>query len=457
VDVNRRDFLQRTGAASLGASVAASLNGCARRSAVAAAGAQTAPVQTAASGTGSAWYDAMPALEPIRAHTDRLFRITVCLRPFRAQGPRIEAERVGDKLVVHNYGHGGSGWSLSWGSGALAIERAMAAGGDVAGREVAVIGCGALGLTSGTLLQRAGARVTIYAKERPPDVRSSRATGSWTPDSRIALSTDAPPSFAAQWEKMARTSWTMYQSYLGMPGTPVEFTDRYILSDDPIPMPPAPGRQQPSMPGELPRASQGPGPTKASGTTQTESGEEARIPFASYSSSIQNLTPRAIDMPPGSHPFPAAHVRRNSSLMFNIADYSRQLYSDFLVAGGRIETVEFHAPGELQALQQKLVFNCTGYGARRLWADESIVPVRGQIGWLIPQPGANYGLYFKNLSILGRRDGIVVQVSNQGENTGWKDENETPDREEAEGGVRDLAELYARMASSGKPPLAGGA
>ena len=34
---------------------------------------------------------------------------------------------------------------------------------------VAVIGCGALGLTSAILLQQAGARVTIYAKERPPE------------------------------------------------------------------------------------------------------------------------------------------------------------------------------------------------------------------------------------------------------------------------------------------------
>ena len=64
------------------------------------------------------FYDAVPTLVPIRAHEDRIFRITVCLRPFRAQGPRIEAERVGDKVVVHNYGHGGSGWSLSWGSSA---------------------------------------------------------------------------------------------------------------------------------------------------------------------------------------------------------------------------------------------------------------------------------------------------------------------------------------------------
>ena len=164
---------------------------------------------------------------PIRAQVDRIFRVTVCLRPFRAAGPRLDVERVGDKTVVHNYGHGGSGWSLSWGSSSIAVEKAMAAG----ERDVAVIGCGALGLTSAILLQRAGAKVTIYAKERPPEVRSARATGSWTPDSRIALTNSVSPDFPALWEKMCRYSFHTYESYLGMAGNPVEWTDRYILSD----------------------------------------------------------------------------------------------------------------------------------------------------------------------------------------------------------------------------------
>ena len=136
---------------------------------------------------------------------------------------------MGNKVVVHNFGHGGSGWSLSWGAADLAVKKAREAA--TGSRDVAVIGCGALGLTAAITAQRMGLRVTIFAKERPPYVRSSRATGVWSPDSRIALTSAAAPEFGAQWEAMARTSFAMYQSYLGLPGTPIEWTDAYMLSD----------------------------------------------------------------------------------------------------------------------------------------------------------------------------------------------------------------------------------
>src|SRR5580704_16378482 len=207
--MNRRDFL--------GGVAAVGLAGCGVK-------AKTGATLPIAASPALPPYDVLPKLMPIRAHVDRIFRVTVCLRPFRAAGPRLEVERVGDKTVVHNYGHGGSGWSLSWGSSSIAVEKAMAVG----EKDVAVIGCGALGLTSAILLQRAGAKVTIYAKERPPEVRSARATGSWTPDSRIALTNSVAADFPALWEKMCRTSFHMYESYLGMAGNPVEWTDRYF-------------------------------------------------------------------------------------------------------------------------------------------------------------------------------------------------------------------------------------
>src|SRR3712207_563362 len=59
---------------------------------------------------------------PVNVSRDRLIRTVVGLRPYRAEGFVIRAERLGEKLLIHNYGHGGSGVTLSWGAAALAVE-----------------------------------------------------------------------------------------------------------------------------------------------------------------------------------------------------------------------------------------------------------------------------------------------------------------------------------------------
>ena len=404
--MDRRSFLQNSSA--FAGLSALGLAGCDRRiAAPTVAGAPSLP-----------FYDLPGPLIPIRADVDRIFRITVCLRPFRAAGPRMDVERVGDKLVVHNYGHGGSGWSLSWGAAQVATASALTA--LDGNRELAVIGCGALGLTAAITAQRAGLKVTIYAKERAPYTRSSRATGSWTPDSRIALTSAAAPDFAARWESMARASFFMYQSFLGMPGSPIEWTDRYSLTDE------SPEQR----------------------TAQREQSDHHG--FIHLNSRIADLTPRPQQLPPGATSFPTKFVSRSTSMTFNVADYSRQLLNDFLVAGGAIETRELHTPDDLATLPQRVIINSTGYAARQLWSDESIVPVRGQIAWLIPQEGVNYGINYGNLNVLARRDGIVIQPSPGGEDFGWNDDNETPDRAAAEAGVRELQALYNRMSPSAK-------
>jgi hypothetical protein len=66
---------------------------------------------------------------------------------------------------------------------------------------------------------------------------SLRATGSFTPDSRIALADKADPAFPDQWEQMARASFRRYNELLGLPGDPVRWIDRYVVSD-PGPPPP---------------------------------------------------------------------------------------------------------------------------------------------------------------------------------------------------------------------------
>jgi D-amino-acid oxidase len=214
---------------------------------------------------------------------------------------------------------------------------------------------------------------------------------------------------------MARTSFKTYRNYLGLPGAPVEWVDRYILLD----LPPVETANHDPPPGAL--------------------------AFAEYRDRIRDLTPRSQAMAPGSTPFPTPVVRRSSTMMFNIADYGHTLMNDFLTAGGTIQRAAFHAPSDLTELKEKVVVNCPGYGARALWKDESITPVRGQIAWLIPQPEVTYGLYYKDVAMLPRRDGIVVQAVEGGDMKGYGDDNETPDHAEAMSAVAILAELYSRF------------
>ena len=63
-----------------------------------------------------------PVLAPVDVSWDRIIRRVVGLRPYRAGGFRLEAARLGDQVVIHNYGHGGGGITLSWGTAELAAR-----------------------------------------------------------------------------------------------------------------------------------------------------------------------------------------------------------------------------------------------------------------------------------------------------------------------------------------------
>jgi D-amino-acid oxidase len=346
-------------------------------------------------------------LPPLRADAGRITSATVCTRPFRPQGPRLDVERIGNKTVVHNYGHGGSGWSLSWGSSAIATENALATG----VREVGVIGCGALGLTSALLLQRAGLRVTIYAKDLPPNVRSALATGVWSPDSRICLEENATPAFKRQWEAMARRSWQTYQTFLGLPGDPVEWIEHYSVRE-----------------------------TAAGAPTRDA---DTRPAFAELESELlADLEPKSTLFPPGSHPFGAHTVHSRPWMMFNLNPYMRLLMSDFLESGGKIQVIEFHTPADLASLQEKTLINATGYGARALFGDETLVPVRGQLARTIAQPDIHYGLAYKDTNFVPRRDGNIFQVVGDSDYYGFGDDSTVPDPAEAQHAVSTIASLF---------------
>lgn len=374
------------------------------------AGAWLAPLRAQAR-PGAAFAAPQP-LAPILARPDRMFRLTVCLRPFRAAGPRIAMERIAGRRVLHHYGHGGSGWSLSWGSAMEIMPMVLATG----VREVAVVGAGAIGLTTAITAQRMGLKVVIYAKDRFPDVRSARATGTWSPHSRIAMDEAVDAGFAARWERMARRSFAMHQAYLGLPGDPVEWTERYTLSDTP------PVR-------------------RPHGRIAMPDGSSAG--FVNYESQVADLVPRNDDIAPDQHPFAVPFARRTTTLTFNVTDLAHQLETDFQLAGGRFVPMELASPADFARIRERLIINCTGYGARALMNDASIIPVRGQIAWLLPQPDVRYGLLYRQVSVLARRDGIVVQAQGLDEGFGFNVADEAPDIAAARDAIAVIAGLFS--------------
>ena len=132
---------------------------------------------------------------------DQIIRTRVGLRPFRPGGFVVRGERVGEKVIIHNYGHGGGGITLSWGSSSLAMQELP----DTADRRAAVLGCGVMGLSTARLLQARGWQVTIYAKDLPPNTTSDVAGGLWAPTA-VFRRDEASPAFVTQFAAALRWS-----------------------------------------------------------------------------------------------------------------------------------------------------------------------------------------------------------------------------------------------------------
>ncbi len=340
---------------------------------------------------------------PLKISENRLTHITVCTRPFRPAGPRIEAERFGEKTVIHNYGHGGSGWSLSWGCAEAAVALAQ----NTQAREFAVIGAGVIGLTTALRLVQHGVQVTIYAKDLPRETRSARATGVWSPSSRIGLHSAVPDGFGDTWEAWTRRAYKSHLQFVGSAGQPIEYVPFYQLRS--------------SEPRE-------------------------RIPethdFLHLWNRIRDLGPSGKTLPDDAHRFPVASVREGAGIAFNIAAYTDRIVRDFLAHGGRLIRKDFPDRAAALSLPEPVILNCTGYGAKTLWGAEDLVPVRGQINWLPPQPEARYGLVYNGAYVLSRGDGLILQNIGPNEDFGYGIEDETPDLEEMRATLGTVTRLF---------------
>jgi D-amino-acid oxidase len=313
------------------------------------------------------------ALVPPDVSFDRIIRTTVGLRPFRESGFVVRAERLDDRMLIHNYGHGGAGMSLSWGTAHLVADLAL----DHTDRRAAVIGCGVVGLTTARLLQRRGFDVTIYAMALPPETTSNMSWASFTPLSGAVSAERRTPEWDAQFRSAAERAYRELQLLAGR-HYGVSWIDDYA-------------------------------PTNSIGTGGTGTSVDAGRSQAEGATSATPLLPGSVALgrailQPGEHPFPTRYAIRRPTLRFEPSSYLDALLRDVMAFRGRIVVRRFDAPRDLMTLTESLIVNCTGLGAKRLFADEELTPVKGQLVVLVPQPEVTYTAG----GMMPRADGIVL-------------------------------------------------
>ena len=303
-------------------------------------------------------------LARVRVAPDRVIRTIVGLRPFRPSGFVVRGEKFDAKTVIHNYGHGGAGITLSWGTANLAVEEAS----KLDARECAVIGCGVVGLATARSLQQRGYTVSIYTKAMPPDTTSNVAGGLWDPVT-VYSDNHVTPEFRRQFGEAGRFAFRRYQSLTGdLYG--VRWMPVYQLSNDSPHQPP--GEQSPYK-------------------------------------EIEPLYPEARQLSSSENPFAAKYAYRRDSMLIEPAIYLNALIRDFFIAGGKINVREFAEIRDLMSLRENLIFNCTGLGAKTLFNDGELIPIRGQLTFLLPQPEIDYMTVGPgDIYMFPRRDGILL-------------------------------------------------
>jgi D-amino-acid oxidase len=331
-------------------------------------------------------------LPAVNISYDRIIRTTIGLRPHRPSGFVLRAEQLDGKTLIHNFGHGGSGMSLSWGTASMATDLALAH----TERKAAVMGSGVVGLTTARELQRHGFEVTIYAATVPPDTTSNMSLAGWTPTSGLVDNQLRTAAWDEQCRQAARIAYRRLQLLVG-PKYGITWVPHYQPTDNDRP--------------------------RGGGTNPNP------------------LLPPELEGPdwvlgPGEHPFATKNCVAWDEMRIEPSIYLDALMDDFLIWGGKVVIRKFDTPRDVAALTENVIVNCTGLGSKELFKDPELIPLKGQLVVLVPQPEITYATSGIGrqlppnsgfLHMMPRSDGIVLGGTSIRDN--WSMEVEEKDRQ----------------------------
>jgi glycine/D-amino acid oxidase-like deaminating enzyme len=332
----------------------------------------------------------------------------VGLRPHRDAGFVLRAEKLDHKTVIHNYGHGGAGISLGWGTGQMASEMAL----SHIDRRAAVIGCGAVGLSCARELQRRGFDVTIYTMAVPPETTSNMAFAGFTPTAWLVEKNRRTPEWDEQFRRAVTLAYRKLQLLVGR-GYGVSWVQQFTPTDD---------------------------ARAASGTIEMLPAE---------------VQTGQVLLQPGEHPFPTTYAVQNLMMRIEPSIYLDALLADFQRFGGRIVIRKLDARRDILWLPESLVVNCSGIGAKDLFGDEELIPLKGQLTVVVPQPEVDYGTNGglsnapaapgSGLHMMPRADGIILGgIAQRGV---WTLEVDEAERRRIVEGHMELYRFMSRRAS----------
>jgi D-amino-acid oxidase len=279
------------------------------------------------------------------------------LRPYRNGSYRLESETRSGKFIVHNYGHGGAGITLSWGCASKVRDLVRTHLVSSSERNVAVLGSGVMGLTAATLLLELGVTVTIYADKFWNDTTSRKAGGQWA--ASIVEFGNKRPEFKEILEISYNTFKSSIPNGFGVSErpnytkTPSHNLDIVLeLSPNLIP----------------PRQSL------------------ARMPFENHT--YPGFVYQTLLIEP-----PIFLPKLDADLRSKNVQFVARTFSD--------------ATDVLTTVQQNVIVNCTGLGSKQIWNDGQVTPIKGQLALLRPQPQLQY-LYGQDGYMFPRADAVVI-------------------------------------------------
>lgn len=279
---------------------------------------------------------------------------SVRIQAYRKSGIRLDMEQMGTKLIVHDYGHGGSGLALSWGCAEHAVNSMKLELNRLkrqSTKNIAVLGAGVIGLTTAYILLSRGYKVTIYAQDFPNETMSDVAV-SWLVDSNLYAEQTAAEQ--AQFEEMKYVSLLKFRELAMFPEPIVQgahLSPCYVVG-------------------------------VTSGMLAQQCG-----------ALIADIKPVHIIFDTG--------IERKGLLYQGVvvdnARYMNDLFSKVKAMGAIIKNKTIDSPDALLAVPEKVVCNCLGLGARDVFNDQELYAVIEYRMHLKLSPGTDYVFLEKSM------------------------------------------------------------